>query len=67
MRNAFAMAPLDRYSEFEHLERILLDAVCDEPIIYDNAVSAEPARSEKYQKYQTEKYIPKPHYERGSK
>ena len=67
MRNAFAMAPLDRYSEFEHLERILLDAVCDEPIIYDNAVSAEPTRSEKYQKYQTEKYIPKPHYERGSK
>ena len=34
VRGSFVMASLDQFSEFEHLERILLDAVCDEPIDY---------------------------------
>ena len=34
VRDSFVMASLDQFSEFEHLERILLDAVCDEPIDY---------------------------------
>lgn len=68
VRDSFVMASLDQFSEYEHLERILLDAVCDEPILYDEALLEESgeadARSEKYRKYQTEKYIPQPHYKR---
>lgn len=68
VRDSFVMASLDQFSEYEHLERILLDAVCDEPILYDEASLEESgeadARSEKYRKYQTERYIPQPHYER---
>lgn len=68
VRDSFVMASLDQFSEYEHLERILLDAVCDEPILYEEASLEESgeadARSEKYRKYQTEKYIPQPHYKR---
>ena len=68
VRDSFVMASLDQFSEYEHLERILLDAVCDEPILYDEASLEEDdsadTRSEKYKKYQTEKYIPQPHYKR---
>lgn len=32
VRDSLVMASLDQFSEYEHLERILLDAVCDEPI-----------------------------------
>lgn len=67
VRDAFVMASLDQFSEPEHLERILLDAVCTEPIEYD-IESLEPAESEqlrmRYQKYQKETYIPQPHYKR---
>lgn len=68
VRDSFVMASLDQYSEYEHLEKILMDAVCDEPISYDEA-SLEPAESQgtrdgKYQKYQKEKYISEPHYKR---
>lgn len=37
VRDSFVMASLDQFSEYEHLERILLDAVCDGPIEYDVA------------------------------
>lgn len=69
VRDSFVMASIDQYSEYEHLERILLDAVCDEPIEYDDATldTPEPAdRSEKYKKYQKEKYEPQPHYKRDN-
>ena len=52
-------------SEYEHLEKILLDAICDEPDKYDEVPSANEYRStsqEKYRKYQKEKYTPEPHY-----
>ena len=65
VRNSFVMASLDQFSEFEHLEQILLDAVCDEPLHYAieglNGLSAEDTQKEKYKKYQTDKYIPRPH------
>lgn len=35
VRDSFVMASLDQFSEYEHLERILLDAVCDKPINYE--------------------------------
>lgn len=65
VRNSFVMASLDQFSEFEHLEQILLDAVCDEPLHYTieglNGLAAEDTQKEKYKKYQTDKYIPRPH------
>ena len=54
-------------SEYEHLERILMDAVCTEPIIYDEQTLDSGGQSErtgKYQKYQKEKYEPQPHHKR---
>lgn len=65
VRDSFVMASLDQFSEFEHLERILLDAVCDEPLDYSVESLEEPvAIPEKYQKYQKEPYVPEPHYRR---
>ena len=60
------MASLDQFSEYEYLERILMDAVCDAPIEYELTpdVESEHQRSEKYQKYQKEPYTPEPHYRR---
>ena len=62
------MASLDQFSEFEHLEKILMDAVREEPVLYDETSLAETddedSRRERYKKYQTEKYIPEPHYKR---
>ena len=37
VRDSLVMASLDQFSEYEHLEQILLDAVCDEPILYDES------------------------------
>ena len=66
VRNSFVMASLDQFSEFEHLERILMDAVSEEPIAYDmndlDIPSGEMPKPDKYKKYQKEKYIPQPHY-----
>ena len=68
VRDSLVMASLDQFSEYEHLERILLDAVCDEPILYDESVlevtTPAEVQQEKYKKYQTENYVPQPHYQR---
>lgn len=61
MRNAFVLASLGEYSEYEHLEKILLDAICTEPIDYHDDIELENAKSSKYEKYQTKDYKPKPH------
>ena len=68
VRNSFVMASLDQFSEFEHLERIMMDAVCKDPVVYDeedlSIPDAEVTGKDKYKKYQTEKYTPQPHYVR---
>lgn len=68
VRDSFVMACIDQFSEYEHLEKILMDAVCDEPIEYDaesiNVAPSKQTQSEKYKKYQKEKYTPEPHYKR---
>ena len=67
VRDSFVMASLDQISEYEHLERILMDAVCTEPIIYDEQTldsGGQAERTGKYQKYQKEKYVPQPHQQR---
>ena len=68
VRDSFVMACLDQFSEYEHLERILMDAVCSEPVAYDldsldHPVDAD-TQSKRYQKYQKEKYEPQPHSKR---
>lgn len=68
VRDSFVMASLNQFSEFEHLEKILLDAVCSDPISYtESSASPEagsPSRTEKYAQYQKEPYKPEPHYEK---
>ena len=61
VRDAFVMASLDQYSEYEHLKRILMDAVCTEPIPLEDEAIIQPITPEKYQKYQKEPYTPSPH------
>lgn len=58
VRDSLVMASIDQNSEFEHLERILLDAVCTEPIApeHDEITADSPAS-----KYQKEPYTPTPH------
>lgn len=63
VRDAFVMASLDQYAEYQHLEKILLDAVCSEPISYgEESLEEIPQAQEKYQKYQKKPYVPEPHY-----
>ena len=65
VRDSLVMASIDQNSEFEHLERILLDAVCTEPIEpLDEEMPVEETTS-KYKKYQKEPYAPAPHTTRS--
>ena len=67
VRDAFVMASLGQNSEYEHLERILLDAVCDKPVTYDEESVGQTSgdcTDHRYRKYQKEKYEPQPHYKR---
>lgn len=62
VRNAFVLSCFGEYSEFEHLEKILLDAISTEPI--ENSESDDSAselKETKYKKYYTEDYKPTPH------
>ena len=68
VRDSFVMASLGQFSEFEHLEKILLDAVCSNPVSYEKT-SGSPrvegsSKAERYAKYQKEPYKPEPHYEK---
>ena len=63
VRDAFVMASLDQYAEYQHLEEILLDAVSSAPISYgEESLEETPQVQEKYQKYQKKPYVPEPHY-----
>ena len=66
VRDAFVMASFDQFSEYEHLEKILMDAVCEEPVKYELPPEVEPEcrSSTRYQKYQKGHYTPEPHYRR---
>ena len=61
VRDSLVMASIDQNSEFEHLERILLDAVCTEPIESQDEEPLIEERTSKYTKYQKEPYTPIPH------
>ena len=66
VRDSFVMASIDQYSEYEHLERILMDAVCTAPIPLEASDSSPAPVESKYQKYQKEPYKPSPHEAIGS-
>ncbi len=58
VRNSFVLASLGEYSEYEHLEKILQDAICTEPIDYENSITES---EEKSTKYKTDNYTPTKH------
>lgn len=60
VRDSFVLASLGEYSEYEHLEKILLDAICTEPINYDDATDVNTTKIEKYEKYKSN-YTPTKH------
>ncbi len=62
VRKAFVLCCFGEHSEYEHLEKILLDAIITEPIenIEDDSESSN-SRSSKYEKYYTKDYTPTPH------
>jgi cell filamentation protein len=68
VRDSFVMASLDQYSEYEHLEKILMDAVSIDHIVYDETSiynkNIDTCKQEKYSKYRYENYTPEPHYKK---
>ena len=65
VRNAFVLSCFGKYSEFEHLERILLDSISETPIEFfddeDKANIANSTKQSRYEKYYTKDYTPTPH------
>lgn len=62
VRNAFVLCCFGENSEFEHLEKILIDAISTEPV--DESEESETKadkKSSKYEKYYVEDYKPTPH------
>lgn len=60
-RDALVMASLDKFSEYEHLEKILNDAICTEPIEDSEEIDVAKNKKEKYERYKTKDYKPAPH------
>ena len=61
VRDSFVLASLGENAEYEHLEKILLDAICTEPIDYDDVTIADENKKERYEKYKSKDYIPAKH------
>jgi len=63
VRNAFVLACWGKYSEYEHLEKILLDTISDQPIPQSDNLDdeIEGERVATYERYRTENYRPTAH------
>lgn len=61
VRDSFVLASLGEYSEYEHLEKILLDAISTEPIDYDDVTIADENKKERYEKYKSKDYTSTKH------
>ncbi|MGN0528313.1 MAG: Fic/DOC family protein, partial [Eubacterium sp.] len=61
VRDSFVLASLGENSEYEHLEKILLDAICAEPIDYTNDDLTVNSNKKKYEKYKSKNYTPTKH------
>jgi len=63
VRNAFTLACWGEFSEYEHLEKILIDTISDKPMPqvdnFESSIAAD--RTEIYEKYSTEDYQPTAH------
>lgn len=58
VRDSFVLASLGEYSEYEHLEKILLDAICTEPVNYDEVSDFDTVKNKKYK---SKDYTPTKH------
>lgn len=58
VRDSFVLASLGEYSEYEHLEKILLDVICTEPVNYDEVSDFDTVKNEKYK---SKDYTPTKH------
>lgn len=58
VRDSFVLASLGENSEYEHLEKILQDAICTEPIDYESSATVS---DEKKAKYKSDNYTPTKH------
>lgn len=61
VRDSFVLASLGEHSEYEHLEKILLDAIYTEPVDYTNDDLISNNKKEKYEKYRSKNYTPTKH------
>lgn len=61
VRDSFVLASLGEHSEYEHLEKILLDAICIEPVDYVNDNIESKDKTDKYEKYKSKNYTPTKH------
>jgi len=63
VRKSFVLACWGEHSEFEHLEKILIDTISDKPLPQIESLDIPFAadRTEVYEKYSTEDYQPIPH------
>lgn len=61
VRDSFVLASLGEYSEYEYLEKILLDAICVESIDYANVSDVDTTKKERYEKYKSKNYTPTKH------
>lgn len=61
VRNAFVLCCFGENSEYEHLEKILIDAISETPIEEYEAETHEKDKASKYKKYYTKDYKPTPH------
>lgn len=61
VRDSFVLASLGAYSEYEYLEKILLDAICTDPIDYDEIAVNDENTKERYKKYKSKDYTPTKH------
>lgn len=58
VRDSFVLASIGEHSEYDHLEKILLDTICTEPTDYS---SKETLADNKKEKYKSEEYKPVKH------
>jgi cell filamentation protein len=61
VRDSFVMASIGDYAEYEHLEMILSDAISETPVEYTDTGETKKNKSEKYQKYKSDDYVPEKH------
>jgi len=61
VRDSFVLASLGEHSEYEHLEKILLDAICIEPVEYANGDIVSKDKTDNYEKYKSKNYTPTKH------